>query len=93
MRLIIQTRFRVVFESRLPKNSFVHEHCAVRTVVIVNWCALARLPAQHQHLDKLVLHHAVPRIVAGFETEIRQNFICANCGAFDQLVNLDQRRN
>ena len=57
--LVIQPGLNVVIEDRLPQNSFVHKHSAMRSIVIVNRRALSRLPAQHQHLDVLVLHHAM----------------------------------
>ena len=58
----------------------MHKDGAVRSVVIVNRRALPGLPAEHQHLDELVLHHAMTRIVAGFKTEIRLNLVLADVG-------------
>ena len=37
----------------------MNKDSAMRAVVIVNRRALSRLPAQHQHLHKLVAHQAV----------------------------------
>src|SRR5437763_11398649 len=93
MRLVTETSFSIVCESGFPKNALMHEHRAVRAVVIVNRRPLAWLPAQHQHLNEFILHHPVTRIVARLEAEIWLHFVVADLSALDQLVNLGQRRN
>ena len=83
MTLVGQAGFLIVFKSCFPQYAFVNEHRAVRPIVIVNRGALARLPAKHEHLDKLILHHPMPRVVAGLEAEERGDFIRRKIGSFD----------
>jgi hypothetical protein len=52
-------------------------------IVIVNWRALPGLPTEHEHLDELILHHAMTRVVAGLESEMRLHFFRANLCAID----------
>ena len=68
VRVVAQAVFSVVVKSRFPQNAFMHQNSTVRTVVIMNRRALSGLPAKHQHLNKIIAHHAVAAIVAGLET-------------------------
>ena len=59
MRSLVEARFDFVVEDRLPHDALLHKHGPMRAAVIMNRRALPRFPTQHQHLDKLVLHHAM----------------------------------
>ncbi len=64
----------------------------MRAVVVVNWRAMARLPAQNQHLGKLVATDAVARVVAGLEANVRAKFVLRESRTFEQGVKLFERR-
>jgi hypothetical protein len=59
VRFVAEPVLSVIAKSRFPQNTFVHQDRAVRSVVIVNRCPLTWFPAKHQHLDELILHHAM----------------------------------
>src|SRR5207237_8377525 len=92
MGLVGEASLSLVIERSLPENAFLNENRAVRSVVIVNRRALPRLPAKHQHLDKLVLHYPVARVIAGLESQIRLQFIGRNLRPFDKRVERRERR-
>src|ERR1051326_1243702 len=92
MRCVGETTVGVVFKSCFPQNSFIDEDCAVRAVVIVNRRSLSGFPAEHQHLDKLVSHHPMTRVISGFEAKVRLYFLRRNFGALNQSVKLGERR-
>jgi len=81
MGFVAQAVFSVIRESRFPQDTFMYKDGAVRSVVIMNRGALSRLPAKHQHLDKFIAHDSMTAIVAGFETQIRRQFVRRNRGA------------
>src|SRR5258706_3381616 len=93
MRVVAQTVISVISEGRFPQDTLMNKYGAMRSVMIVNRRALPRLPAEHEHLDMLVAHNPVPAIVAGFETQIRQQFIRRDRSAGNQFTDFRKGRN
>src|SRR4029079_14089685 len=66
--VVTQTLLCVEREIGFPHQALLNTNDSMRPVVIVNRRLLARAPADHQHLDRVVTTNAMTPVVAFFES-------------------------
>lgn len=89
---ITETSLFVVMKNRLPKYALMHLYATVRTVVIVDWRAVAGSPTENQHLDKGVTTDSMTRVIAFFETNKGCQVGVRNVRVFQPAIDLFKRR-
>ncbi len=90
-RVVTKTLLFIVRKDRFPHEALLYQDYSVRTVVVVNRRLLARSPADHQHLNRIIAAHAMAPVISFLESDVRLQIDIENLYAGKPGIYLLQR--